>query len=162
VLFEMLRARAHVLAAIQGLSAAPAEARAREGGWSIREMVLHLHAWDLEVERVLEPAFRGSAPPWMRYRAGALSRWNEVLLAPLRALSWDEACRRLRAGRSRLLEAIESLPDEPAQLWTTRHILGRVVRILPDHDLHHAEAIKSLREGTGAPSPEHSPQPRST
>ncbi|HVP15558.1 MAG TPA: DinB family protein [Terriglobales bacterium] len=158
----MLRARAHVLAAIQGLSAAVAEARAREGGWSVREMVLHLHAWDLEIERVLEPAFRGTVPPWMRYRAGQMSRWNEELLAPLRSLSWDEACGRLRAGRARLLEAIESLPDEPAHLWTTRHVLGRVVRILPHHDLHHAEAIKSLRVGTGTPAPEPSPQPRST
>ena len=55
LLFDLVRARAQLLAALQGLAAGPAESRPGGGAWSIRETVLHLHACDLEVERALEP-----------------------------------------------------------------------------------------------------------
>lgn len=166
LLFELLRARAHVHAALQGLSSGSAETRPGAGKWSIREVVLHLHAWDLEVERVLEPAFRGVPPPWMHDRGGRMNRLNEERLAPLRDLPWEEALRRLHTGRDRLLEAVESLPEEPATPWTRRHPLGRMLAVLPHHDHHHAEAIKSLREAagstTGAPPGTSASQPRTT
>jgi uncharacterized damage-inducible protein DinB len=166
LLFELLRARTRVHAALQGLSSGTAEVRPGVGKWSIREVVLHLHAWDLEVERVLEPAFRGTPPPWMHYRAGRMNRFNEEQLAPLRDLPWEEALRRLHTGRDLLLEAVESLPEEPATPWTKRHPLGRMLAVFPHHDHHHAEAIKSLREvagsTTGAPPGTGASQPRTT
>jgi uncharacterized damage-inducible protein DinB len=153
VLFELVRAWARVLAATQGLAAATAGRPAGGVKWSIRETVLHLHAWDLEWERSLEPAFRGVRPGWLDDGPAELARFNRALLEPLRLLSWDEAVRRLHAGRARLLEAIESLPEEPAVLWTQNHPLGELLAALHEHDQHHAEAIRRAR----AEAP---PQPR--
>src|SRR4030095_13696256 len=42
ILFRMVRARAAVMAAIQGMSAAAAERPLGEGKWSTRETILHL------------------------------------------------------------------------------------------------------------------------
>lgn len=153
LIFELLRARAHVLAAIQGLTAAVAEQPLGGGRWTIREAVLHLHVWDLEWERALEPALRGVRPAWMDLGAAELDRLNAELLAPLRALPWDEGVRRLHSGWARLVETIESLPDEPVELWTKEHPMGETLALLPEHDHHHAEAIKRARA-------EASPQPR--
>jgi uncharacterized damage-inducible protein DinB len=153
LLFELVRAWARVLAAMQGLSAASAEWPVGAGKWTLRETVLHLHAWDLEWERALEPAGRGARPAWLDHGPGELARLNQALLEPLRHLSWDEAARRLHAGRARLLEAIESLLEEPAASWTHEHPLGELLAALSEHDHHHAEVIKLAR----AEAP---PQPR--
>jgi hypothetical protein len=165
LLFDLVRARARLQAALQGLVAGAAELRPAPGGLSLREMVLHLHAWDLEVEHALEPALRGRRPPWMDLEGAALDRANEELLAPLRALGWDEALRRFQVGRDRLLEAIESLPEEPAELWTRAHALGELLAFVPEHDHHHAEAIQAAREaagpGSGPSAPRGVPTPES-
>ena len=153
LLLELVRAWARVLAATQGLSAASAGRPAGEGMWTLRETVLHLHAWDLEWERALEPACRGTRPGWLDHGPEELARLNQALLEPLRRLSWDETVRRLHAGRARLLEAIESLPEEPAAMWTREHPLGELLAALPEHDHHHAEVIKRARAETP-------PQPR--
>jgi uncharacterized damage-inducible protein DinB len=153
LLFELVRAWARVLAATQGLPAASAGRAVGRGKWTICETVLHLHAWDLEWERSLEPAYRGVRPAWLDEGPEELARLNRALLEPLRRLSWDEALRRLHAGRARLLEAIESLPEEPAVLWTQKHPLGELLAALHEHDHHHAELIKRAR----AEAP---PQPR--
>ena len=155
LLFEVVRAWARVLAAIQGLSAASAERPVGEGKWTLRETVLHLHAWDLEWERALEPACRGVRPAWLDHGPDELARMNEALLEPLRHLSWDEALRRLHAGRARLLEAIESLPEETDTTWTREHPLGELLAVLPEHDHHHAEVIKRAR--AEAPPPPRTP-----
>ncbi|MEO5987989.1 MAG: hypothetical protein ABIU54_00360, partial [Candidatus Eisenbacteria bacterium] len=42
VLFELQRARVAVNAALQGVSGGAAERPTRPGGWTIREVVLHL------------------------------------------------------------------------------------------------------------------------
>jgi hypothetical protein len=162
LLFELVRARARVQAALQGLTAGAAETRPAAGEWSIREMVLHLHAWDLEVERALEPALRGVRAAWMDHGATALDRTNEALLAPLRSLPWDEALRRFHMGHDRLLEAIESLSEEPVEPWSRTHPLGGMLAILPEHDHHHAAAIRATREvaAPGAPGEATTPQPR--
>jgi uncharacterized damage-inducible protein DinB len=151
--FALVRAWTRVLAATQGLSAASGERPSGAGKWTLRETVLHLHAWDLEWERALEPAARGVRPVWMTHGPGELAILNQRLLAPLRHLPWDEAVRRLQMSRTRLLEAIESLPEEPAVLWTQEHPLGELLASLPEHDHHHAEIIKRAR----AEAP---PQPR--
>jgi uncharacterized damage-inducible protein DinB len=155
VLFEAVRSWARVLAATQGLTSASAERPVEPGGWSIRETVLHLHAWDLEWERALEPALRGARPAWMDHGPAESARFNQTSLEPLRHLSWDEALRRLHAGRARLLEAIESLPEEPAAQWTPEHPLGELLAVLPAHDQHHAEVIKRAR--AEAPPPPRTP-----
>jgi uncharacterized damage-inducible protein DinB len=146
LLFELVRARARVHAALQGLSAGAAERPLGEGRWSIRELVLHLHAWDLEMERAVEPAYRGERPAWLDEDTAGRARTNTQLLAPLRHLAWDEAMRRLHMGRDRLLEALESLPEEPDALWTKDHALGAMLVTLPEHDRHHAESIKTARD----------------
>jgi uncharacterized damage-inducible protein DinB len=155
VLFELVRSWARVLAAIQGLSAGSAGRSVGAGTWTVRETVLHLHAWDLEWERALEPACRGTRPAWLDHGPEELARLNQALLEPLGRLPWDEAVRRLHAGRARLLEAIESLPEEPAAMWTREHPLGELLAVLPEHDHHHAEVIKRAR--AEAPPPPRTP-----
>jgi len=151
-LFELVRSWTSVLAAVQGVSAATAEQPVGPGKWTLRETALHLHAWDLECQRALEPAGRGRRPAWAARGPGERARLNARLLAPLRHLPWNEALRRLQAGRARLLDAIEGLPEEPAASWVAGHPLGDILSLLTEHDHHHAEIIKQARAAASRPT----------
>ena len=75
---------------------------------------------------------------------------NEEELAPLRALSWEDALKLLLTTRQDLMEAVESIPEDPAEVWVEEHPLGWMFQRLPTHDLHHADIIKRWRTEQGA------------
>ena len=150
LVFNMVRARARVQAAVQGMVPGSAERPIGEGKWNTREIVLHLHFWDRETLRSLESAHHGIRPSWADYDREDFSRANAAGLDELRHLGWDEATRALHSGRQALIEAIERIPELPADVWDTTHALGELLNNMPYHDLHHADAIKRWRARAGA------------
>ena len=150
LLFELVRAHTAVTAAIQGLLAGGAERAMGEGKWSVRETVLHLATRDRIRLREMEAALRGVPPSWREIGEDEQSRINERDLATLRHLPWDEAVRLLHSTRRELMESIESVPEEPAEVWSEAHPFGWMMQRLPQHDRHHADAIKRWRAEAGA------------
>ena len=148
VLFELMRARATFLSAIQGLVAASDPIA--PGKWSPREIVLHVVTRDLARLRELETTLRGVPASWKDLQEGDWARVNEENLAPLRHHDWDEALRLLNRTRQQLIEELESVPEEPSEPWSPEHAFGAMLAGLPPHDRHHAEQIKRWRASRGA------------
>ena len=96
VLFEMVRARAAVLAAIQGLTGGSADQPRASGAWSVRETVLLLCAWDDMSLRALESALHGIPPEWAARRGAKLEPLDTEGVNALRHHGWDEALRLLQ------------------------------------------------------------------
>ena len=138
-----------MLAAIQGMSAGAAERPLGDGKWSTRETILHLVTRDRARLREMEAALLGIRPSWDGLDTARQARVNEEDLVPLRRLDWDEAQRLLLTTRQQLMEAVESIPEEPSDVWEESHPLGWMFHRLPPHDLHHADAIKRWRSGSG-------------
>ncbi|MBI5709503.1 MAG: DinB family protein [Candidatus Eisenbacteria bacterium] len=150
VLFELMRARAALHGAIQGLAAAAAEQPLAAGKWNAREIVLHLVARDQARLREFERTLRGERASWAgRDEAGWVAA-NARDLEPLRRRGWDEAVRLLHATRGELMDAVEAVPEEPAEVWNAEHPFGWMLHVLPPHDRHHADAIKRWRAESGA------------
>lgn len=149
VLFEMIRARAAVLAAIHGLTPAAANAPMGEGRWSARETVLHLVTRDQARLQEFETTLRGQTASWQGLEDPEMRPINEDLMAPLRPLDWEEAVRQLHRSRSLLMEAVETVPDEPEEVWSQAHAFGWMLHALSPHDRHHAEVIKRWRTKRG-------------
>jgi len=147
VLFELMRARAALGAAIQGLAGGSAAEPIAPGKWSVRQIVLHLGHWDREAVRAIEGALRDRRPEWLGWGAANDAVANRAALAALEHHDWDGALRLLHAIRAELLEAIESVPDEPAEVWSRAHAFGEMLWSAAEHDRHHAEAIKRWRTG---------------
>ncbi len=145
VMFELMRARAALGAAIQGLTGGPAEEPLAEGKWSARQTILHIGQRERAALRALEGALHGVAPLWLAFTDEEKARTNRESLAALDQHDWESALRLLHTGRADLLEAVESAPDEPADVWSREHAFGRILREIIDHDRHHAEAIKQWR-----------------
>lgn len=145
LLFELQRARVAVNAALQGVPGGVAERPVRPGGWSIREVVLHLAVRDRVRLEEFDAALAGQPASWVGVEHDAMASLNEQHLEPIRSLSFDEAVRLLHTTRARLLERLTSVPAEPAQVWTEQHPFGAMLRMLPPHDRNHAEQIKHAR-----------------
>jgi hypothetical protein len=150
VMFELRRARASFHAAIKGLTAASAEEPLAAGGWCVREIVLHLVTRDQARLREMESALRGQAPSWRGIPDAAMDALNAESLAALVHHGWEESLRLLELTREKLLEAVESVPEEPAATWGAGHPFGWMLLALPMHDRHHADSIKRWRTGRGA------------
>ena len=148
-MFRMVRARATVLAAVQGMSAATAEIPFAQGKWNARETILHLVTRDRARLREMEAALRGIQASWNGLDPAQQAVVNEQDLVPLRHLSWEDALRLLLTTREQLIEAVESIPETPEDVWKEEHPLGWMFQRLPNHDLHHADIIKHWRVGQG-------------
>lgn len=147
VLFELVRARVAVAAAIQGMSAASADQPTEPGKWTFREMVLHLAYWDRECLPLLEDAYQHGQGAGLTHEH-ILAR-NDAAIEELRHHDWDEARRLLQLHRERLMEEFQSIPEEPAETWSKAHPVGRLARILTHHDRHHADKLKAARTHQG-------------
>ncbi len=142
-IFDLVRARVEVQAAIQGLQPASAERPVDAGKWSPREIVLHLHYWDREMLPYVERAWRhDERPPHTKEQILAE---NGAFLAELGTHDWDEARRLMQHSREALLEELQSVPEQPAEMWSSEHALGWLIRILSHHDRHHAAVLKDAR-----------------
>ena len=150
LLFELMRARTAVLAAIQGMTPGSAEKPIGTGNWSVREIVLHLATRDRIRLREMEAVLRGTKASWVDISGEEQNAINERDLAELRHVSWDETLRLLHTTRQQLIEDLESIPEEPAGVWSEPHPFGWMMQRLPAHDRHHADAIKRWRASVGA------------
>jgi hypothetical protein len=145
VLFELIRARAALLSAIHGLSPASANEPMGQGLWTVREVVLPLVTRDKARLRESESTLHGQPASWKGIVEPAMGQLNAELMAPLRTLDWEEAVRALHRVREQLIEEIESVPEEPAEIWSPEHPFGWMLHALPPHDRHHADSIKRWR-----------------
>lgn len=143
-LFEFVRARVAVHAAVQGMAPASADAPAAPGKWSARETLLHLAYWDHEMWRAVEEAYQHNRRPHTSHED--IERMNPDAIAALAHLDWESTKRLLHSHRERLLEALQSIPEEPAGMWSREHAVGWIVALLTDHDRHHAEGLRAARE----------------
>ncbi len=150
ILFELVRARAAVLGAIKGLTAAAAEEPLAPGKWSVRETVLHLVARDRARLREMESALLGRRVSWAGIQDPEMAAMNAADLEPLRHFDWEQALASLHTTRQDLEEALEAIPDEPGDIWSPAHPFGEMLHWLPEHDRHHAEVIKRWRIERGA------------
>lgn len=142
-IFDLVRARVEVQAALQGLQSDSANRPVDEGKWSPREIVLHLHYWDREMLPYVERAWRHDERP--PHTHDQILTENGSFLGELGHHDWDEARRLLQHSREQFLEALQSVPEEPAEMWSSEHALGRLIRILSHHDRHHAAVLKDAR-----------------
>jgi hypothetical protein len=147
-LFELERARVAVQAAIQGLGLGAANDAISPGGWSARQIVLHLALWDRELMRRLEAAAsRNQRPDYEALEQGAM---NAEGLGQFGHLDWEAAKRALQAAREKLFEEFTSVPAKPDEVWAESHAVGEMVRMLARHDRRYADIIKRFRAESDA------------
>ena len=151
LVFELVRARTAVKAALQGLTGGRATQPIAPGKWSVLEIVLHLSERDRVRLEEFDRLLAGVPRSWAGLSVDEIAAVNEAHLAPLRAHTFEEAVRRMDALRDELLERIARVPAEPTHVWSREHSFGDTMGHLPEHDRHHAQQIKLARIGATTP-----------
>lgn len=118
-----------------------------ESGWRVRDVLIHVAAWEAEAARSIEAFARGGEYRLPRftsegaYNAELYQRWKDVDPAAIQA-EWD-------AARNRLAQALASLAsrlDEPRLIlpWGERNSAAHLIRDMAHHEREHAECLWRL------------------
>lgn len=129
------------------------------GGWSIKDVVAHLAAWQQRSLARLLAARDGhdpERPAWLPADVdpeGNVEQVNDAIHAAHRDRSWPDVHAAWRDGFLRLLEAADAIPerdllDGNRYPWLDGHALAAVLLGTYDHHLEHYQELESwLAEG---------------
>jgi hypothetical protein len=143
-------------ALLAGLSEAQITDPQLPEGWSIKDVVAHLHAWQQRSIARMQAALHGGEPaypPWpaeldpeMEDQPHDLNAW---LYAQTRDLPWPDIFHNWRDGFLRFLELSESLPeadllDTKKYEWLEGYAMIDVLEGSCEHHREHAEYLEPV------------------
>lgn len=148
----MTRSRAATLTLIRQLPSAMLQEPRTQGAWSVRDVLVHIAAWEAEGARRLVLIARGRGDRIVWYDTPTeLDAFNARVVRAASGRGLRPVLRRLAATRARLVAALRRLP--PAALGDPAHALP-VTRWLREfawtHEAEHRRAIRAWRRTAGA------------
>ena len=141
----MSRSRASTLALIRRIPADALRRPRTQDAWSVRDVLVHIAAWEAEGARRLALIARGRGGRIVWYdTTGELDAFNARAVSAARRLGLGAVLRRLAAARARLLAGLRRLP--PAALADPGHAVP-VTRWLREfawtHEAAHRREIRA-------------------
>ena len=108
---RMTRSRAETLALVRGMPADALRRTRTQAAWSVRDVLVHIAAWEAEGARRLALVARGRGDRIVWYDTPAeLDAFNARVIRAGRRLDLQGVLRRLAAARARLLRGLRRLP----------------------------------------------------
>ena len=131
---------------------------ALEGGWSIKDALAHITAWEQRFVRAFDAVERGEKPEWPEtgWTQAGVDELNEHDFEANRDRSLDAVVAESRRSYAELSSIVERLSDDDLTLpdrweWTRGHPLILFVSNNADeHYREHADAIEAWWAGQGA------------
>jgi hypothetical protein len=134
-------------AAQAGLSEAQLTAPGAAGDWSVKDILAHVTTWEAEALKYLPLILAGGRPPRYSTQYGGIDAFNAQITAQKRELSATEIQAQRADTHRRLLDYLQSVPEEPfAQETPFRHRLRLETY---GHYRLHARMIQDWRERAG-------------
>jgi hypothetical protein len=82
------------------------------GDWSVKDIVAHVSTWEEEALKHLPLIIAGGTPPRYSATYGGIDAFNALMTEQKRALSLAEVLERLDETHRRLVDYVESVPEE--------------------------------------------------
>jgi hypothetical protein len=117
------------------------------GAWSVRDILAHVTTWEQETLKHLPLILRGEKPPLYSVAYGGIDAFNARMTEQKRSLSLSEVLRQLKATHHRLIDFVESAPED--QLKSETRFRHRLRVDTYSHYPKHAEAIRKWRKNRG-------------
>jgi hypothetical protein len=139
---------AEVKESYAGLSDSQATEPDVAGDWSVKDILAHLTPWEEEALRYLPVITEGRRPPrYITY--GGIDAFNAQTTEQKRDLSLPEVLRQLDETHDRLIDYLQSVPEEQ---FTRETRFRRRLRLdTYSHYPLHARMIREWREGREQP-----------
>jgi hypothetical protein len=114
------------------------------GDWSVKEILVHVTTWEEEALKHLPLILQGGRPPRYSVTYGGIDAFNALMMEQKRNLSLAEVRRQLDETHRRLVDYVQSVPEEQ---FTQETRFRRRLRLdTYSHYPLHAKAIREWRE----------------
>ena len=116
------------------------------GHWSVKDIIAHVTWWEEEAMKHLPLISKGDRPPSYSTQYGGIDAFNAQMTEQKRGLSLSDVLSQLDETHGRLIDYIESAPEEQ---FTRETRFRRRLRLdTYSHYPKHARAIREWREGS--------------
>jgi hypothetical protein len=113
------------------------------GDWSVKDILAHVSTWEEEALKHLPHILEGERPPRYSTQYGGIDAFNALMTEKKRRLSLAEVLRQLDETHTRLIEFVQSAPEE--QITRESRFRRRVRLDTYSHYQLHARAIREWR-----------------
>jgi hypothetical protein len=150
---QLLKQLDKAWAAIKGSYAGLSDSQLTEPGvtghWSVKDILAHVTTWEEEALKYLPLIIKGDRPPrYIQY--GGIDAFNAQMTEQKRGLSLSDVLRQLDETHRRLIDYVQSAPEEQ---FTRETRFRRRLRLdTYSHYPKHAKAIRQWREQRSAGS----------
>jgi hypothetical protein len=118
------------------------------GSWSVKDIIAHVTTWEEEALKHLPLILMGGKPPRYSVTHGGINAFNAAMTVQKRDLEFAEVLRQRDAVHQRLIELVESIPED--HLSSDAHFRRRLRADTYSHYPIHAKAISNWRAGRPA------------
>jgi hypothetical protein len=113
-------------------------------GWTIKEAISHITAWEIVIQKAIQAYITGD-PPYFLHEQD-FDRFNQESVSERAAWTLAEVLQEWRAVRAELRETIKNLTeeilDEELVLpWGSERTMAELIEILGEHESEHLENI---------------------
>jgi hypothetical protein len=112
LLKQLAKAWASFKESYAGLSDAQLREPGVTGKWSVRDIVAHVTTWEEEALKYLPLILQGKRPPLYSHHYGGIDAFNALMTERKKDLSLAGVLRQLDDNHRRLLDYLESVPEE--------------------------------------------------
>ncbi len=116
------------------------------GDWSVKDSIAHVTWWEQEALKYLPLILKGERPPLYADLYGGINAFNALMAEQRRGLSLSEVRHQQAENHARLIELIQSVPEDQ---FTTETRFRRRLRLdTYSHYPEHTRQIHAWRERT--------------
>ena len=144
---RMRAARADFNEAISGLTEDQITGNIVAGEWTVKDIVAHLAAWQMEALRAIEQAERGEESGPLIDES--VDEWNQRRVEERRRLPLVDVIQEFTESHDELLAALERWPEDTVPLGPAGWDEDCRLWWLTEHDREHLDAIQAYRRTVG-------------
>ena len=144
LLKQIDKAWAALQASYAGLSEAQLTELGVVGDWSVKDILAHVTTWEEEALKYLPLILQGGRLPRYSVKYGGIDAFNALMTGQKRGLSLSEVLMKLDETHRRLIDYIQSVPEE--QLTRETRFRRRLRLDTYSHYPEHARMIREWRE----------------
>jgi hypothetical protein len=124
-----------------GLSDAQLTEPGVTGNWSVKDILAHVTTWEEEALKYLPLIIKGGQPPRYSIKYGGIDGFNAEMTEQKRGLSLSDILRQLDETHRRLIDYVQSVPEEQ---FTRETRFRRRLRL--DTYSHYPQHTKTIQE----------------
>lgn len=114
-----------------------------DGGWSIKDILAHVRAWEEEALKALLIIVEGKRLPRYKDLYGGINAFNAMIHEKNKDLPLDKALKQLEETHNKLLGYLQSIPED--QFDGRTRFRRRLAADTYNHYPEHTETINELR-----------------